>query len=312
MDRMPIAIQAMVNASVKAGVITDELTKQYGSANGALEKLMQDGKLYAKDILPYFGEEIRKIVESGLDTALKSNVNAMNRLMNVFENAANVIFKSGFAQGLTDFFNTTAELIKQLNPLWTGLSKILGSMFKLLASMINYVKPFLITFGDILKSITDGLGDMSAALAVLSPALWLFMSKLSLLEKGLLATPFGRTVAIFLALSDAIRSAAMQLEEFINIFTHQKSGVYWSPETGTNVNEMVDRLSPFKSFGKFQQQMQMLQNGGLSSLAFPNQQNQPINVNATLNVDGEQLSNSVTKTNNFNNAVDQKMMMTQQ
>lgn len=175
---MPIALQAMTKAAVAAGVITDDLTKKYGSQQAVLEKLMADGKLYSKDVLPFFGREIEKVVSSGLDEALKSNMNAMGRLQNVFENMQNTIFQSGFGENLTELFNTTATFIKENSNLWKALGEIAGGVFKILTLAIKAATPVLSAVGTILKSITDILGDMSGVIiAAFSPLTYTILPK---------------------------------------------------------------------------------------------------------------------------------------
>jgi tape measure domain-containing protein len=160
-DRMPIALQAMTKAAVKAGVITDDMVVKFGSAQGALEKLMEQGKLYSKDVLPFFGDEISKIVDPGLEKAIKSNMNAMGRLMNVIESTGEAMFKSGFGEGLTDFFKSLAEFLKETEGLWKSLGRILGSMFKALSLILDVLRPIASMVGNIFNSITAALGDLS-------------------------------------------------------------------------------------------------------------------------------------------------------
>lgn len=172
-ESMPVALQAMAKAGVKSGIVTDSMIEKFGNASGAIEDLMAKGKLYSKDILPFFGAEINKIVSPGYEKALDSNVNAMGRLQNVWENTAGSIFTGKFEKGLTKFFNSTADLLKDNQPLWESLGKIMGSVLKGLSHVVSVASSVLSVLGSVMKSITSVLGDFSAIAAIaFSPLIW--------------------------------------------------------------------------------------------------------------------------------------------
>lgn len=207
---MPIALQAMTKAAVAAGVITDDLTEKYGSQQAAMEKLMEQGKLYSADVLPFFGEEIRKVVEPGLERALKSNMNAWNRLKNVWEDTANVIFTSGFGEGLTEVFNNTAEFFKRSKGLWISIGRILGSVFKAIGVAIKVLTPIVSALGTVLEFVTGLLGDFAGIIVI---AINATISKLSGFNK-ILGKVFGaifKGETLFQKLGNAVKRFGMKL-----------------------------------------------------------------------------------------------------
>lgn len=337
-DRMPIALQAMTRASVKAGVITDQLIAKYGSASGALEKLMADGKLYSKDVLPHFGAEIEKVVDSGFEQALKSNVNAMNRLKNVTESTSNEIFKSGFEEGLTELFNTSADSLKDLTPLFKSLGRIVGSFFKGLSGLIDLVTPPLRVLGNALDVITEKMGDFSGIIGVLVGAGGI----MSLTGK------IGKLTGVTLSLGGVAKATAKALKvgwllpilaivDALKLYEDMMTQFFWKDRITANYDPRTDedskyydpnfqkeekesswwgydnfklRKDPFGGlsngfnsvlgwFSKFNYENGVSQGNPLTKGNTPIQ----VVVNHKTIVDGEEVASSVVKTDEFANGV---------
>lgn len=75
--------------------------------------LMQQGKLFSKDILPEVAKQMKAAARNGgaLDKAMKSNRASWQRLQTSMQNAMNVFFTSGFGNGLTNAFDSISAAI---------------------------------------------------------------------------------------------------------------------------------------------------------------------------------------------------------
>lgn len=78
-----------------------------------LFKLMEDGKLFSKDILPHVAKQMKEAARNGgaLDKAMKSNRASWQRLNTSMQNAMNVFFTSGFGNSLTNAFDSISAAI---------------------------------------------------------------------------------------------------------------------------------------------------------------------------------------------------------
>lgn len=78
-----------------------------------LFKLMEDGKLFSKDILPHVAKQMKEAARQGgaLDKAMKSNRASWQRLNTSMQNAMNVFFTSGFGNSLTNAFDSISAAI---------------------------------------------------------------------------------------------------------------------------------------------------------------------------------------------------------
>lgn len=78
-----------------------------------LFKLMEDGKLFSKDILPHVAKQMKEAARQGgaLDKAMKSNRASWQRLNTSMQNAMNVFFSSGFGNELTNAFDSISAAI---------------------------------------------------------------------------------------------------------------------------------------------------------------------------------------------------------
>jgi tape measure domain-containing protein len=254
---IPTAIQDMAKAAQNAGKIDKSLG--LNEAVAAMLKLQEQGKLISSEILPEFGKVLSKSASKGLEGALNSNRVAMNRLMFSIQEASDVIFRSGFAKGLTELFNTLAESIVDLSPLWESIGKIVGSVFSLIAKGVALVTPTLLSLSSILKSISNGLGESWAFLvAIAGPALYL--GKI-LGGYNLKMLPF---VGQFVTLLGLIQEVAFWAEELDNLlFSRDKAGLLFDARTGkTDTNKLIDLFTPFSSPEKIKQQQQAVSESG--------------------------------------------------
>ena len=95
-----------------------------------LFKLMKDGKLLAKDILPLVGKYMSEAAKKGgaLEKMLNSNGVAMRRLQQTWTNFQNEIFIGGFGEALTRTFNTLAFSLKNNEQLAKSLGGVFGGL----------------------------------------------------------------------------------------------------------------------------------------------------------------------------------------
>lgn len=199
-------------------------------------KLQQAGALVSDKVLPHFGKRMREAARAngGLEKAMLSNRVAMNRMMFSIQEAADIVFKSGFAKGLTEFFNTTASSVIELKPLWESLGEVLGSVFHMLAKGIKAVTPTLKAFGEVLRSITKALGESYSWLLLTTGAAGVLFKIISKMggTKFFLARTLPWVAGLTIAL-DAIKAIAFWAEEIDNLlFSKNKRGLLYDAKTG--------------------------------------------------------------------------------
>lgn len=222
------AIPEMVKSAQDIGLIS----KNLGLVEATTEffNLQQQGKVITEEILPAFSKRMKEFASGGLAQKLKGNTVAMGKLMNTFEDAARIIFQTDFGEGLTEFFNVTANAVKELSPLWETLGKIFGSVFKGLAAVIQAVKPALTAWSIVLDNLTDTLGDFSGALLLVIPIMNAFVG--SSLGLGAVGAMFRKILAPILAVSSALQVTGFWLEEILNFVNKgDKVGFLFDPRT---------------------------------------------------------------------------------
>lgn len=132
-----------------------------------LFKLMEDGKLLAKDILPLVGKYMSEAAKKGgaLDKMLKSNQVAMQRLSMTWQNFQNEIFMSGFGEALTRTFNSLAFALKNNDGAAKAIGITLGGLidgFMYFGGTVHDVS--LLTYHYLNKYIVDPLTQLVPAL----------------------------------------------------------------------------------------------------------------------------------------------------
>jgi tape measure domain-containing protein len=295
---IPQAIQLMAKAAQKAGIIGKDVPE--GQLVAVMNKLMEDGKLISKEVLPAFAKELRMFAAPGLEKALNSNRVAMNRAVFSLQEAANTLFKSGFGEGLTKLFNTFGVFITENKELWEGLGKLIGSVFKAISLILRELRPIFQGLGTVLKSLTDIFGDFSAALLILaSPTIWIaligYVGKLNLAVIGLNVslTALFRKLLIIVSPLIAIVTAALEL---INAVKGTGRG-FLSNVVQENTSAGTNRIDTSSAFG---------------SMIMPYDPTRGfmpvIQVNSTLEVDGEKVAESVSKTSTLDNAIDNRVL----
>lgn len=106
-----------------------------------LNKLMKDGKLFAKEILPFVAEEYAEAARKGdaLNKALLGSRVAMARLGHTWMLWQNKIFESQFGQKMTDTFNRLAQILDNNGPLAETIGRFFGNMMEGAMDMITFI-----------------------------------------------------------------------------------------------------------------------------------------------------------------------------
>ncbi|EKY5002868.1 tape measure protein [Citrobacter amalonaticus] len=191
------------------GLLTAALNKMKGVTNlteADLFKLMEDGKLYAKDILPFLADELKKAARAGgaLDKSVKSNAASMERMKTAFQNAQNTIFKSAFGEELTSTFDSITAALNNNQGAFELFGDIAGGVLDGITTAIETVynsfvllKAMLQAHFPVLTKMFDGMGKtvgQIAGYAIFTAAVFKLGGALKFLVgfanplKGLLAT----------------------------------------------------------------------------------------------------------------------------
>ncbi|HHB2152972.1 TPA: tape measure protein [Escherichia albertii] len=107
-----------------------------------LDKAMKDGKVLSKDVLPKVSAEMGKMIDKagGWEKIINSTQTQLGRLSNEWNNNLALMF-DGSQEGLTDFTRSLTNLLNSLG----GQSRNLGEHF-----------------GDLMKSMSNGIDDLTA------------------------------------------------------------------------------------------------------------------------------------------------------
>jgi tape measure domain-containing protein len=125
-DRLPGAEQMFADA---LGVNTQQL-----------DKLMQNGKLLSKDVLPRVSAQMKKMADEagGLDRVSQMAVTGIGRVKAAMENDLNKAFTSS-EKGLGQFNASVANMLKDASPIAEALGHILGKVSSMASDALNHV-----------------------------------------------------------------------------------------------------------------------------------------------------------------------------
>ncbi|EOC3724290.1 tape measure protein [Escherichia coli] len=115
--------------------------RSLGMTTEELDKAMKDGKVLSKDVLPKVSAEMGRMIDkaSGWEKIINSTQTQLGRLSNSWNNNLALMF-DGSQEGLTDFTRSLTNLLNSLG----GQSKNLGEHF-----------------GDLMKSMSNGIDDLT-------------------------------------------------------------------------------------------------------------------------------------------------------
>ncbi|HAV9731504.1 TPA: tape measure protein [Escherichia coli] len=115
--------------------------RSLGMTTEELDKAMKDGKVLSKDVLPKVSAEMGRMIDKagGWEKIINSTQTQLGRLSNSWNNNLALMF-DGSQEGLTDFTRSLTNLLHSLG----GQSKNLGEHF-----------------GDLMKSMSNGIDDLT-------------------------------------------------------------------------------------------------------------------------------------------------------
>ncbi|WP_096890017.1 tape measure protein [Escherichia coli] len=115
--------------------------RSLGMTTEELDKAMKDGKVLSKDVLPKVSAEMGRMIDKagGWEKIINSTQMQLGRLSNSWNNNLALMF-DGSQEGLTDFTRSLTNLLGSLG----GQSKNLGEHF-----------------GDLMKSMSNGIDDLT-------------------------------------------------------------------------------------------------------------------------------------------------------
>ncbi|MDU4488528.1 MAG: tape measure protein [Klebsiella pneumoniae] len=125
-DRLPGAEQMFADA---LGVNTQQL-----------DKLMSNGKLLSKDVLPRVSAQMKKMADEagGLDRVSQMAVTGIGRVKAAMENDLNKAFTSS-EKGLGQFNASVANMLNDASPIAEGLGHILGKVASMTSGAVDHV-----------------------------------------------------------------------------------------------------------------------------------------------------------------------------
>ncbi|HBH9335691.1 tape measure protein [Escherichia coli] len=115
--------------------------RSLGMTTEELDKAMKDGNVLSKDVLPKVSAEMGRMIDKagGWEKIINSTQTQLGRLSNSWNNNLALMF-DGSQEGLTDFTRSLTNLLNSLG----GQSKNLGEHF-----------------GDLMKSMSNGIDDLT-------------------------------------------------------------------------------------------------------------------------------------------------------
>jgi tape measure domain-containing protein len=134
-------------------------------------KLMEQGKLMASEVLPLVTKEMHKAARANgaLDQALKSVSVTQGQMITQSQKSADIVFQSGFGEGLSNLFKTITDILKGLEPQLKKIGKMFKWLFDGIAYGLKVVEPFFKILLDNLHFLIGarllmGLRSLSVAL----------------------------------------------------------------------------------------------------------------------------------------------------
>lgn len=172
------------------GLFVKALNQMKGTTNLTekdLFDLMQQGKLFSKDILPEVAKQMKAAARNGgaLDKAMKSNRASWQRLQTSMQNAMNIFFTSGFGNSLTSAFDAISAAVNGSGGAFEMFGHIAGKIVEgatdaftelhdtviLTFRIIEYYAAKMGITGDQLKAFGE-MAAYAAGVALFAGSIW--------------------------------------------------------------------------------------------------------------------------------------------
>lgn len=178
--RMNLGMRALQQMMSKTKVSAEELRQQLNEAipgssvvfQRAFERMtgepaanmfkwMEDGKLLAKDILPYVAEEFANAARQGgaLDAVLKKTRVTMGQAKQAYVETADAMFQAGLDEGLGALFIGLKEWLTATRPLWVEFANVLGKILKITGKLLEAFGTVYESVENIIEAITGSRGN---------------------------------------------------------------------------------------------------------------------------------------------------------
>ena len=181
MDDTKGTARAFVQMLSKGNVQAEELRGQLGErllgavqlaakslkvTTQELNKMLKDGKVLAKDLLPEMTLNIRAMAREGgaLEKQLNSTRVAQNRFFFELQNSENIVFRAGFGESIKEFFDVVSMELKGSEKALEGFGKLFGLILRGITKFLQITIPWLESFGVILGVIADNIKIITALL----------------------------------------------------------------------------------------------------------------------------------------------------
>jgi len=159
------AQKALIQMGSKGKISAEELKEQLGDSlpgaiqifskalnitDGQLFKMMEDGQLFAKDVLPKVAKGFIEAANAGgaYQKSLEGLRVTEGQLGTDLERAGKSIFISGFEEGLSKLYKTLSDILRDSGPQLEKLGRIFGAVFKGIAYSLRLVEPIMKVFID--------------------------------------------------------------------------------------------------------------------------------------------------------------------
>ena len=124
--------------------------KAMGLTTMELGAQMKSGKILSTELLPKLAAAYRELAAPGLQAAMKSLETTQTRLLNVWNDFKNTLFKAGvgdFLKGLYQLANHTLILFKPLASFIGGMFKGALHIVAIIGIAISYILDLAVKFG---------------------------------------------------------------------------------------------------------------------------------------------------------------------
>lgn len=166
-----------------------------GKSEAELFKMMENGELLAKDVLPKVAIEMKKVAAVGLQQKLYTLRVAQGQFFNELDKSQNVVFESGFAEGLKDLFQTVTFYFRENQQTLKDFGAVFGFTFNAIEGFTKTVLPIISAFVRVIANGIEGINEMFGEDSAKMVAAWGTTLAIAL-------SPITRIIAIISTIGD--------------------------------------------------------------------------------------------------------------